>query len=211
MRGGTGEEGMARIEAVIFDLGRVIVDIDFSRSLFQRFRDFEQPTQDIVRQLMEDDLIHRYNTGQIQPPQFYEAAKRKFDLEIDYEEFKDLWCDIFSPMPGMEELIRDLEGKVNLGVFSNTDPLHWQHICDTHPILELFTRPTLSFEIGLQKPALESYRIAATNVDTPVENCFYIDDLQDNVEAAQQAGMQGLQFEHHVQLRSELKTLGLLR
>jgi len=171
------------IEAVIFDLGRVIVDIDFSRSLFRLFRDFEQPSEDIIQQLMEDDLIKRYNTGQIRPQQFYEAVKQKFDLDIDFTEFKDLWCDIFAPMPGMEGLIRKLDGRVKLGLFSNTDPLHWQYICDTNPIMEIFVQPTLSFEIGMQKPAAESYRHAARNVDTPVGNCFYIDDLQENVEA----------------------------
>jgi len=201
---------MTRIEALIFDLGRVIVDIDFTRSLFRLFRDFEQPSQDVIRQLMEDDLIHRYNTGQIQPQEFYEGVKQKFDLDIDFREFKDLWCDIFSPMPGMEELIRELEGKVKLGLFSNTDPMHYQHICDTNPIMEIFTQPTLSFEIGMQKPAAESYRLAARNVDTPVENCLYIDDIQDNVEAARQAGMQGVQFENSSQLRSMLETIGLL-
>ena len=113
-------------------------------------------------------------------------------------------------MPGMEPLIRELQGKVKLGVFSNTDPLHWQHICDTNPIMEIFTRPTLSFEIGMQKPAPDSYRIAAANVDTPAENCLYIDDLQENVTAAQQAGMQGIQFEHSSQLRRDLQLAGLL-
>jgi len=201
---------MARIEAVIFDLGRVIVEIDFTRSLFRLFQDFEQPSQDFIQQLMEDDLIHRYNTGQIQPWEFYEAVKEKFKLEIGFEEFKDLWCDIFLPMPGMEELIRELEGKVKLGVFSNTDPLHWHHIYDTNPIMEIFTRPTLSFEIGMQKPAAESYRYAARNVDTPVGNCFYIDDLQENVEAARQVGMRGIQFESTAQLRNELGIRKLL-
>ncbi len=192
------------IDAVIFDLGRVIVDIDFSRSLFRLFRDFEQPSESILQQLMADDLINRYNTGRIQPQEFYEAVKQKFDLDIDFSEFKNLWCDIFSPMPGMEPLIRELEGKIKLGVFSNTDPLHWQHICNTNPIMDVFPQPTLSFEIGLQKPALESYRIAAANVDTPAEHCLYIDDLQENVEAAQQVGMQGLQFASATQLRDEL-------
>jgi len=198
------------IEAVIFDLGGVIVKIDFSRSLFRLFRDFEQPSEEILRHLMADDLIAGYNTGQIQPEQFYEAVKRKFEMEISYEEFKDLWCDIFSPMPGMEELIRELQGKVKLGIFSNTDPLHWQHICATNPIMEVFIRPTLSFEIGMQKPAVESYRLAGRNVATPVENCLYIDDLEANVDAAHQAGMQGVQFENSRRLRGMLETIGLL-
>ena len=159
---------------------------------------------------MKDYLIALYNTGQILPQEFYLAVKEKFKLNIDFEEFKDLWCDIFSPMPGMEDLLRELEGKVKLGVFSNTDPLHWQYICDTNPIMEIFVQPTLSFEIGLQKPAAESYRHAARNVDTPVGNCFYIDDLQENVEAARQVGMRGIQFESTAQLRNELAVRKLL-
>jgi glucose-1-phosphatase len=201
---------MKKIEAVIFDLGRVIVEIDFSRSLFRLFRDFEQPSESIFQQLMTDDLIQRYNTGQIQPQEFYQAVKQKFNLDIDFAEFKDLWCNIFSPMPGMEELIRELEGKVKLGLFSNTDPLHYQHICDITPIMEIFDRPTLSYEIGMQKPAGESYQIAARNVDTAAEKCLYIDDLLENVEAAQQAGMQGIQFTSIAQLRNELAVRKLL-
>ncbi|MBN1766353.1 MAG: HAD family phosphatase [Sedimentisphaerales bacterium] len=200
----------AGIRAVIFDLGRVVVDIDFSRSMFRLFREFDQPSETIIKTLMTDDLIHQYNTGQILPRQFYDAVRKRFDIDIPFAEFQNLWCDIFSPMPGMESLIQELVGHVKLGLLSNTDPLHWKHIYTNNPIMKVFSKPTLSFEIGMQKPELESFRIAARDVDTPVEYCLYVDDLRENIEAAHTAGMKGLHFINAEQLRKELVVKNIL-
>ena len=198
-----------RIEAVIFDLGRVIVDIDFSRSLFGLFGRFEGEIEEVIHEVMADEQLSRYNRGEVTPGQFYEHLRETLGLKVAYEEFVRRWCEIFSPMPGMEELLEELRGKVRLGLFSNTDPLHWDYLRRHFPVLEVFARPTLSFEIGVLKPARESYLKAAADVGTAVERCMYVDDLGENVSGAAAVGMEAVQFESSGQIRGELVKRGL--
>jgi putative hydrolase of the HAD superfamily len=60
------------------------------------------------------------------------------------------------------------------------------------------------------KPDPIIYLIAAENVQALPENCLYIDDLEDNVEAARTAGMTAVRFENTAQLKTALKKFKLL-
>ena len=134
----------------------------------------------------------------------------RFGLTIGFEEFKTLWCGVFSPIAGMEEIIRQLNGAYRLGLLSDTDPLHWGYLHSAYPVLSLFERPTLSFEVGVTKPDPAIFLAAAKNVDTPVERCLYIDDLAANVRGAVAVGMTGIAFGGAGALRDELVEKGLL-
>jgi len=193
------------IEAVIFDLGRVIVDVDVHRLAGYVFSDMSQAdVERLIIAVMGDDLMVGFNTGRVGPQEFYEGLTERFGLALSFEKFKDLWCGVFSPIAGMEEMIRQLNGSYRLGLLSDTDPLHWAYLHSTYPVLSLFARPTLSFEVGLVKPDPAIFLAAAKNVDTPVERCLYIDDLAANVRGAVAVGMTGIAFGGAGALRAEL-------
>ncbi len=161
------------IEAVIFDLGRVIVDIDIRRLLSAVSVGLS--TDDVegaIARSLRDEVMRDFNTGRIGPGEFHEAMVGRHGLDMGFDEFKDLWCGIFSPIAGMEEMIRQLNGAYRLGLLSDTDPLHWAYLHSTYPVLNLFERPTLSFEVGVVKPNPAIFLAAAKNVDTPVERCL---------------------------------------
>jgi len=200
-----------RIKAAIFDLGRVLIDIDVSRGIFAFFAEqFGDNPQAVVRKLSTDDLITRYNTGRISPEQFHKALCDKFGLKITFQRFARLWCDILSPVPGMHELVKEINGRVCLGLLSDTDPLHWNYIIRKYRMLRYFRNPTLSYKIGSVKPSAESYLAAAKNVNTPLNACLYIDDLAGNVEGARSLGMDAIQFAGVTKLREELAARGIL-
>ncbi len=201
----------SRIEAVIFDLGRVIVDVDvmrLSRNVLEKLPggDIEK----IVAEVMGDELMVRFNKGTISAKGFHEAMCEKFSLEMGFDEFRGIWCSIFSPMEGMSELIGRLAGRVKLGLLSDTDELHWGYLLEEIAVLEVFEKPTLSFEVGMMKPEAGIYVAAAENVGAEPGGCLYIDDLSANVEGAVKVGMCGVQFESASRLESVLESYGLL-
>jgi FMN phosphatase YigB (HAD superfamily) len=199
------------IEAVIFDLGRVIVDVDIHRLAGFVFSDMSQAdVERLITAVMGDELMVRFSTGKVGPREFYDGLIERFGLAIGFEEFKDLWCGVFSPIAGMEEIIRQLNGSYRLGLLSDTDPLHWGYLHSTYPVLSLFERPTLSFEVGVVKPDPAIFLTAAKNVDTPVERCLYIDDLTANVRGAVAVGMTGIAFGGAEKLGAELVEKGVL-
>lgn len=185
------------IDAIIFDLGRVLVAIDnrlLTEGLFKGLDPAD--AQDVARQTMADPAMVAFNSGRIGPEEFYAKMRRTYRLSIPFEEFCNLWCGIFYPMDGMEELVRSLDGKMKLGLLSDTDPLHWNFVRGAYPWIDrLFKKPTLSYKLGVMKPAPAIYLQAARNVGAEPQNCLYIDDLEDNVLGARAVGMTAVRFE----------------
>ena len=42
--------------------------------------------------------------------------------------FTNIWSDIFSPNPGIDEIINSLINKHKIGILSNTNEMHFQYI-----------------------------------------------------------------------------------
>ncbi len=200
------------VQAVVFDLGRVLVGLDFGRGLIGRLAGGSaEVTDEALRRALADPLFADFSTGRIPPEEFHRRMEARFQLGLGFEEFCRQWCDIFLPAPGMEALVRELAGRrVPLGLLSDTDPLHWAFELAECPWLALIPKPTLSFEIGLLKPEPECYRLAARNTGAPVERCLFVDDLARNVEGARAVGMQALRFTGADALRATLGELKVL-
>jgi len=64
--------------------------------------------------------------------------------------------------------------------------------------------------VGLRKPHIEIYRRAIDILGTPPERILFIDDRQENIDGALQAGMKGIRFEGELPLRTQLNVLGVL-
>jgi putative hydrolase of the HAD superfamily len=64
--------------------------------------------------------------------------------------------------------------------------------------------------VGLRKPHVEIYRRAIDILGTPSDRILFIDDRQENVDGALQAGMRGIRFEGEQPLREQLKELRVL-
>ena len=197
---------MSEIKAIVFDLGRVLVDVDITRGIFGLFgHSTTNGKEAAVAQMMREPIYAEYNAGKMTPERFYAAVKKKFSFEINFVEFARQWCDVFAPMDGMYELVKNLHGRVRIGLLSDTDPLHWKYICEQFAIVTLIDRPTLSFETGFRKPAKEAYLSAVRNVGVVASQCLYIDDLMENVLGAMDAGLEAIQFTSANALRQEMR------
>lgn len=202
---------MESIKAVIFDLGRVLVDVNIQR--LQRFfleQTAAHDSQEALGRIMTNPVMAQYSRGQVDSRQFHRTLCSQYDLKLSFEEFAACWCDIFSPMKGMEDIVEALSKKVKLGLLSDTDPLHWEHIQSHYPLMGYFIRPTLSFQVGMTKPAKGIYLAAAKNTGAEPSACLFIDDLADNVNGAVMAGMKAIQFKGAGPLSEELGKVGLL-
>lgn len=200
---------MEPVRAVIFDLGRVLVDVDFSRGLFPLLVDPRGPLHP-GQQLARQELFADFGTGRIDPCEFHRRLCRMFHLSLDYPEFARRWCDVFSEVPGMAKLLSCVAERVPVGLLSDTDPLHWRFCREHFPHLGLIPQPTLSFEIGALKPDPRGYREAARRTGVAAGQCLFVDDLPANVEGARQAGLQAHLFSGAPDLEQRLLALGVL-
>jgi len=199
------------IRAVIFDLGRVLIDVDFTRGLFRYRRpEDSRNDQDLLEELFADQTFVDFNTGRITPEEAFRSFRDRYKLPVDYPAFVREWSGIFSPIEGMPSLLAEVAARYPVGLLSDIDPLHWEY-CRTHfSFLKIFKKPALSFEIGALKPAGICYQTAAVNIGATPESCLFIDDREINVRGAVTAGMQALRFRGVTELRNELGRLDIL-
>lgn len=162
------------------------------------------------RHFLRNPIMVSFNRGQTTPEEFFRRTCERYRLDLDFETFKDLWCDMFWTMDGMEELVGRVSKKATIGLLSDTDPLHWNYIRTTWPWINRIKKPTLSFEVGVMKPDAAIYLAASENVRTPPPQCLFIDDLQANVDGARAAGMRAIRFENRDSLARDLAISGLL-
>ena len=196
------------IHAVIFDMGRVLVDIDNRLLVEKLFKGLDANNlQELGRRTMSDPAMVKFNTGRMGAEEFHRRMCETYQLDLNFEAFKKLWCEIFCTMNGMETLVGRVSTSLKVGLLSDTDPVHWNFIRNRWPWIGSIANPTLSYEVSVMKPDAAIYLAAAQNVGVGAEHCLFVDDLQANIDGAAAVGMQGIRFESVSRLEQQLKNL----
>lgn len=178
----------APIRALIFDFGKVICDFDFSNA-FRRLSERSGRTpQQIDAFFRSSGLEVLYDGGKISSRRFHREVKRGLGHDLDFDGFRRLWNDIFTPNPPIHRLIRRLSPRYRTVLLSNTNAMHYAHLKDRYRILEHFDRHVLSFRERARKPDARIYRTAARACKARPHEIFYIDDREDLTEAAAELG-----------------------
>ncbi len=106
-------------------------------------------------------------------------------------------------------LARRLRPKYKVGLLSNATKSLEEQVLNHHGILDLFDAIVNSARVGMAKPDERIYHLVAERLGVPASACVFIDDLSQNVEGAQAAGMRSFRFQGIDHLESELRALGL--
>jgi FMN phosphatase YigB (HAD superfamily) len=198
------------IEVIFFDLGNVILPFNHYQiaeklSRLSKKREFQDPDK-IFSYLfdLQQGAINRFDTGELSPEEFFQSLKVSLQLSISFEAFVPIWNQIFVEDREVSEMIRTLKGKWRLGLLSNTDPLHFNYIVSTFPIISELEKWILSYEVGFKKPDTRIFQRAIEWASVEPEKILFIDDTKDHVEAAVSLGMQAIHFVSGDQLRKEL-------
>jgi len=196
-------------KAIIFDLGNVLVQFDFERwrRALENFCPYA--AAEIRRRIAATDLVERFETGLIEPPEFVAQLSRILDLDMEYAGFCKLWSSIFTDPLIPEVMLQRLAARYRLVLLSNTNAIHFEMIRENYPLLRHFHERILSYEVHAMKPRREIFQAALERCGCRPEECFYTDDIAAYVEAAQRLGIDAVQFESVAQLERELKARGI--
>jgi putative hydrolase of the HAD superfamily len=198
------------IDVILFDLGNVILPFNHDQIAkklvrFTQKKEFQDP-QKIFSYLFDhrDGVINDFDVGKIVPPEFFQSVKTTLDLSISFDEFLPLWNNIFLEDREVSQIILSLKDRWRLGLLSNTDPLHFNYILSEFPIIQIFDKWILSYEVGFKKPAIEIFQKAIQWASVEPKRILFIDDIKKYVEVAISLGMYGIHFISSDQLREEL-------
>ncbi|MDF2457377.1 MAG: HAD-superfamily hydrolase, subfamily variant 3 [Cytophagaceae bacterium] len=185
------------IDAIVFDLGGVIIDLDFQRS-FDQFAALSRKSPKEIREgIFESGLLHRYEKGHYSDLEFLSEIERIFELTCDPRAIEEAFLALLLNIPPARiELIRNLSKDYRLFVLSNTSGIHYKEVNailrrDTgHEHLDhLFEKVFLSFELGLLKPHQEIYTAVLDAAQLHPQRTLFLDDNADNLKGAAALGI----------------------
>jgi putative hydrolase of the HAD superfamily len=199
------------IKTIIFDMGRVIVDLDFDRT-YQAVEARTGLSRDEMSQrLREGEFLSRFERGLIEPRAFVEEFGGRVGWAQPYDDFCRFWSSIFLPEPLLPVgLFERLKQRYRLLLLSNTNAIHVEMIRATYPHLEHIHHCVMSHEVGVLKPAAAIYEEALRHAHCAPDECFFTDDMEENVAGARRLGIDAEQFRGYEALLGELGRRGVL-
>lgn len=201
---------MACVDAVIFDLGNVLVFHD-NELLYRRLAERAGTTPATVRcTLAEPDLFSAINRGLLDADGLRRAVCRALGLDLAPDEFTALWCCHFQVNHAVLPLVERLVGRVRLLLLSNTNVVHTAYLRPRLPLLERFDHLLFSHDLGFVKPEEAFYRAALERAGTRPERTAFFDDVPEFVAAARALGIRAHVFRDLATFTRDLAELGLL-
>jgi epoxide hydrolase-like predicted phosphatase len=206
---------MKRIEFIYFDLGNVLISFDHSRAWQQIAGLTGIPSERVEKILFNSGLQVQYEMGEISTEEFHRYFCQQAKVSISLENLCFAASNIFEPLDDSIQLLQILsQAGHRLGLLSNTCDCHWQffrHDVRFSFLHSSFEQTVLSFEEGCMKPDTDIYRIAARRANCDPESILFIDDLEENVKAAQSYGFDGFHFQDFSGLLNELTKRKLMQ
>jgi FMN phosphatase YigB (HAD superfamily) len=199
-------------QALIFDIGRVILRVNVGRALGALSGGSGLNAEQVWSAIQTDPRWRDWQEGRVTPHDWHEHLARRFRLSLGFGEFCAVWNSSLERQTILdEELFSGLAARYRLGLLSNTDPIHVAHLEANFSFVRHFPTRVFSCIAGVSKPDAGIYRRAIHGTGVPPDKILYIDDVQEYVTAAEQAGMQGLLFRNPKQLLSEFHQRGILQ
>jgi HAD superfamily hydrolase (TIGR01509 family) len=199
------------LKTIIFDLGNVIVPLDFPAGYAAWSAATGHAAEEIERRMQSVDLYRAYEAGEVSTPEFHAAMEELMGVRFDEPALMNLWSSIFAePTLVDAELLIRLKQRYRLVLLSNTNDLHFRFIRRNYPIVELFDSYVLSYEVGVMKPETRIYQAAVEAARCEAGECFFTDDLAANIEAARAAGLDAEVFVDEETLRGHLGARGVI-
>ena len=197
------------IRAILFDLGNVLIDIDFYRCA--RFWSDRSgiPVDTLVARFRIDRAYRDFERGRIAASEYYQALRRMLGIDLPDDTMREGWNAIIrGEKPGVRNCLEKLAHRYPLYVLTNTNPEHEPVWRDAHrDLLANFRGVFVSSQMGLRKPEAEVYRQAARAIGRPCEHILFFDDVEENVTGAQNCGMHAIHVADEHTLPSMLAPL----
>lgn len=199
------------VKAVIFDLGKVLVDFDYTIAITKIAARSQMSLLELGRWVTQSPLMMEYETGLVTSEQFFKAVCNACGFAGDFDEFGSFFGDIFAPIEPMVELQAMLRSRgLPTYIFSNTNDLAIRHIRRNFSFFANFDGYILSYEHRAMKPGAKLYEAVECTTGRKGAELLYVDDRPENIEAGAARGWQVILQENAEKTRTAIEQLGLL-
>ena len=202
-----------QIKNIIFDLGGVILDIDFhfTRDEFMQLGivNFDE----LYSQKKQEQFFDDFEIGKITEEEFYDEIRKVSKLNISNSDIEHAWNALLQTIPKNRILwLEELKKQYRLFLLSNTNAIHikaftkYLHNSYGDDMLkEHFEKTYYSSEIGKRKPNSDIFELVLNDNNLDVSETIFIDDSVQHVEGAREIGLMGILLEKGEKVEAIIK------
>jgi len=197
-------------KTIFFDIGGVLLNIYPERTV-DYLADIANLTSQQIIDLFPEEEHQKYERGEISDNDFYSAVKNKLQHSngMSSENFWKAWSMMVGERSLVADIMDQLADSLSVWLLSNTNPYHILREKRTE-IFKNIDGAIYSYDVGYRKPELGIYKVALEKSDTIPEQALFIDDLEENVLAAKEVGIDAIHFVSFDDLVNNLKNRQIL-
>jgi len=202
---------MATTKNLIFDLGNVLYDIDFTK-MYAAFNDLGIPNFENHFTLNKSDQIFfDLELGLISEQQFCEGFNSLYNLSLTNQQIIAAWNALLvGYRPQSIEWVKANNNNYNTFLYSNTNQIHYDHFIPQFEqemggnFEKLFKTPYFSHKMGQRKPDPASFKHILEKEGLVAEETIFIDDNEPNIIAGASVGLQVLYLQPGMRVENDL-------
>lgn len=182
----------------IFDMGNVIIDIDFKRVLGVWSNLSGTPLATLTERFSMGEVFQKHERGEISDEEFAAELSHEMGIALSFEQFSVGWQAVFVGLRAdVIDVFKTLrEQGHRVVVLSNTNRLHLNYWPEHYPEIEANTDALyLSQDLGMRKPEPRIFEYVLNNEGVTASQAVFFDDVLENVEAARSMGIEAVLVE----------------
>jgi putative hydrolase of the HAD superfamily len=187
---------LSKIKNIIFDLGGVLIDIDYHKTI-NAFKNLGVTNfESMYSQTTANTLFEELETGKISEYDFYDEIRNVSNLPLSNEQIKTAWNTILlNYRPSSICYLQQLLQSHNIYLLSNTNNIHQAAFLQTYStnykgnLNDNFTKAYYSHEIHLRKPNKNIYEFVLADAKINPSETLFIDDSIINIPTANELGI----------------------
>jgi FMN phosphatase YigB (HAD superfamily) len=192
------------IKNIIFDLGGVILDIDYNLTV-KAFDGLGIPNfKEQYSKMSQSNLFDNIETGKISPVEFRDLIREVAQKTISDAEIDTAWNALILHLPQYRiEILKNLQVNYRLFLLSNTNKIHYDDYSEVikrengiEGLELLFEKTYLSHEMGLRKPDPEIFQVVLNENNLVPKETLFIDDSPQHIASAKTLGIVAYHLEN---------------
>ena len=196
-------------DALLFDLGGVVIEIDFDRAFARWAAHSNHPLETIKAKFSFDGFYKRHERGEMGASEYFASLRTSLGINLSDTQFADGWNAIYvREVPGVVALLQRAKEKLPLYALTNSNPTH-QHVWSKRfaAVLGLFHTVFVSSELGTRKPEPGAFHAVGASIGVKLQRIVFFDDSLENVEGARAIGLRAVHVRSIADIEGSLQTI----
>ena len=200
---------MKNIKAIIFDLGNVILNINYKNTIDGFKKLGIKDASSFYSKKIQSDIFNQIEEGKITKEEFLLNIQKKTS-NASIKEIKYAWNAMLLDLPRKRiNLLKKLSSNYNIFLLSNTNIIHIAEFKkkigskEYNQLYNLFNKVYYSYEIGLRKPKSKAFNLILNENNLSPNEVYFIDDSIQHIRSARKLGIHSF----HLKDRQDVTSL----